>query len=361
MNSLVIGNKTAQVPIIQGGMGVGVSLGRLAGSVAKEGAVGVISSAQVGFYKEDFTKDQARCNVEALKEQITLAKRISEGNGLIGVNIMVALKHYKEHVQASIEAGADLIISGAGLPMDLPKLVEGSEAKIAPIVSTERCVRLIMRSWEKRYNRLPDLVIIEGPKAGGHLGFTKEEAISFPDYDKEICKIIETVNEQANAHHTSIPVIVAGGVFDGNDIDHAFSLGASGVQIASRFVATEECDAALEYKEAYVNARKDQIRIIQSPVGMPGRALNNKFLEIISKGPLKVERCYQCLAHCNPSAIPYCITDALIKAVKGDVENGLIFCGDNVDRIDRIVTVKELINELITQSDRLSYYKCEIA
>ncbi len=347
MRPLKIGKKLAQIPIIQGGMGVGVSLGRLAGAVAKEGAVGIISSAQIGFYKEGFEKDQAKTNLEALKEQITLAKDISEGNGLVGVNVMVALKHYEEHVKASVAAGADLIISGAGLPMKLPEYVEGSDTAIAPIVSTERCTRLILRRWEKSYNRYPDMIVIEGPKAGGHLGFTKEEATSDFDYDSEISAIIETVSNFEKTRNCKIPVIVAGGVFDASDIAHAISLGASGVQMATRFVATEECDASKEYKEAYINATKDQIQIIQSPVGMPGRALKNAFLEHVYEGKQKITKCYQCLAHCNPAEIPYCITDALIKAVRGDVDNGLIFCGDNVDRINKIVSVHELISELV--------------
>lgn len=348
MRPLQIGNKTAQIPIIQGGMGVGVSLGNLAGAVAREGAIGVISSAQIGFYKPDFQTNQAACNLEALQEQITLAKTISKGHGLIGVNVMVALKHYEEHVRTAVAAGADLIICGAGLPLTLPKLAEGSDVKIAPIVSSARCAKLILRQWDKKYHRSPDLVIIEGPKAGGHLGFSKEELTATIDYDAEIRSIIHTVAEHAAEHKLEIPVIVAGGIFDAKDITHAITLGASGVQIASRFVATEECDASPAYKQAYINATKEQIRIIDSPVGMPGRALQNAFLERVSHGACSVTKCYQCLAHCNPAQIPYCITEALIRAVQGDVDNGLIFCGDNVDRINQITTVHDLIQELTT-------------
>lgn len=345
---LIIGDKIAQLPIIQGGMGVGVSLGRLAGAVAKEGGVGIISTAQIGYQNPDFYKDQAGCNLKAIKEQIDLARSLSEGNGLVGVNVMCALKHYKEHVQAAVAAGADLVVCGAGLPMDLPSLVEGSNTKIAPIVSSDRCTKLILRKWKKAYNRLPDLVVIEGPKAGGHLGFTKEEAMSDFNYDEEIVKIIATVKETATAEQVEIPVVVAGGIFDQNDIKHALSLGADGVQMASRFVATYECDASDAYKDAYIKATKEDVKITQSPVGMPGRALNNAFLERITSGKEPVQKCYQCLGKCNPTEISYCITQALINAVKGDVDNGLIFCGANVGRIDKIVSVHELMQELFS-------------
>lgn len=347
MKELRIGNKVAKYPIIQGGMGVGVSRGKLAGAVAKEGGVGIISSAQIGYDMEGFEKDQASCNLKAIEEQIALAKEISEGNGLVGVNVMVALKDYREHVRTAAKAGADVVICGAGLPMDLPELVERYDTKIAPIVSSVRCASLLLRKWKKKYDYLADFVVIEGPKAGGHLGFTKEDAVSIKDFDKEIVAIIQEVNRFGREFEKDIPVIVAGGVFDKKDIEHAFAIGASGVQIASRFVATYECDASDAYKEAYVKATKDDICIIKSPVGMPGRALRNKFIKSVEGSPCSVDKCYQCLAKCNPAKIPYCITKALINAVKGDLEHGLIFCGDNVDRIKKIVSVHDLMAELV--------------
>ena len=349
MKPLVIGDKVAQLPIIQGGMGVGVSLGRLAGAVAKEGGIGIISTAQIGYQDPNFYNDQADCNRKAIREQIALARTLCEGHGLIGVNVMCALKHYKEHVQEAVKAGADLVVCGAGLPMDLPSLVEGSNTKIAPIVSTDRCTNLILRKWKKAYNRLPDLVVIEGPKAGGRLGFTKKEAISDFNYDEEIVKIITTVKETAAQNQVEIPVVIAGGIFDSIDIAHAFSLGADGVQMASRFVATYECDASDAYKEAYIHATEADVKITQSPVGMPGRALNNAFLERITTGKEPIQKCYQCLAKCNPAEIPYCITQALINAVKGDLDNGLIFCGANIGRINKIVSVHELMEELFSE------------
>lgn len=346
MRELVIGEKIAKLPIIQGGMGVGVSRSGLAGAVAKEGGIGIISTAQIGYDYPDFETNQAECNIRAIKEHIKLAKEYSNG-GLVGVNVMVALKHYHEHVQAAVEAGADVVICGAGIPMDLPLYVpKESGTKIAPIVSTDRCAEIILKTWDRKYNRTADFIVVEGPKAGGHLGFTKEEAQNPQNIDEEIKKIIDTANKYGDKYGINIPVIVAGGIFDKADIEHAFELGASGVQMASRFVATYECDASDEYKQAYINAKTDDIVITQSPVGMPGRAINNKFLKMVSEGKMHIDKCYNCLAKCNPAKIPYCITKALINAVRGDIDNGLIFCGANVDKINKIVSVHELMKEL---------------
>lgn len=346
MRPLVIGDKIAARPIIQGGMGVGVSLGRLAGAVAKEGGVGVISSAQIGFYMDGFERNKRECNLKAIEEQVQLARSISEGKGLIGINIMVALADYKEHVKQAVASGVDLIISGAGLPLELPGLVDGSDVKIAPIVSSLRAAQLITKSWMRKYHRLPDLVVIEGPKAGGHLGFKPEQLPDIPDYDEEIKQIIQFVDELAASENTSIPVVVAGGIWDKADIEHAFSLGASGVQMATRFICTDECDADRAYKEAYIRATGEDLRIIKSPVGMPGRAIQNAFLEQLKSQTFPPTKCLGCIANCNPKQIPYCITDRLIRAVKGDVENGLLFSGANVDRLTDIVSVHELMEEL---------------
>lgn len=346
MKELRIGNKVAKVPIIQGGMGVGISRGKLAGAVAKEGGIGIISTAQIGYDKPDFDKNQEACNEEAIREHIAMAKEISNG-GLVGVNVMVALKYYREHVKTAVEAGADVVICGAGLPMDLPELVKGSDTKIAPVVSSARCASLLLKRWQKKYDYIADFIVIEGPKAGGHLGFSKEEVTQEIDFDAEIKEIIRVVREHGEKYNQDIPVVVAGGVYDHEDIEHVFALGADGVQIASRFVATYECDASDAYKQAYLNAKEEDVKIIQSPVGMPGRALYNQFLKDVEKGLVSVKKCYQCLAKCDPANIPYCITKALVDAVKGDVDNGLIFCGANVGRIDKIVSVHDLIQELV--------------
>lgn len=350
LKELRIGDKIAKLPIIQGGMGVGVSLSRLAGAVAKEGGVGIISTAQIGYEEEGFENNQAECNLRAIRKHIQRAKEIACGNGLIGVNIMVALKHYKEHVKAAVAAGADVIISGAGLPMNLPELIgEPCRTKIAPIVSSKRAAGLILKMWAHRYDRTADFIVIEGPKAGGHLGFSNEqlndtESIHF---DREVQEIIACKEEYEAQFHIKIPVIVAGGVYDHEDIVHAMELGADGVQIASRFVATNESDASEAYKQAYVEAAETDVEIIQSPVGMPGRALHNAFIDRLKDARIPIKKCYNCLEKCNPSSVPYCITKALIDAVKGDVENGLVFCGANVGRIHKMTSVHELMQELI--------------
>lgn len=348
LSSLIIGDLVAKVPIIQGGMGVGVSLSSLAGAVAREGAIGVISAAQPGYLEEDFSNNPLTANLRSLGNHIKKAKEISN-NGIIGVNIMCASKNYEEYVKCAIDNGADLIISGAGLPTDLPKLVEGSNIKIAPIVSPPKSASVILKMWDRRYGRAADMVVIEGPKAGGHLGFSNEslEEYKSKNYDKEVLEIIEIVKEYENKYNKKIPVVFAGGVFDRKDIDHYISLGCSGVQMATRFVATEECDADINFKMAYINSKKEDIVIVKSPVGLPGRAINNKFMKDKKLINEKITKCYKCLKKCNMADIPYCITGALVRAVKGDIDNSLVFCGENAYRLNKIITVKELIKELI--------------
>lgn len=348
MNPLKIGDKTARVPLIQGGMGVGISLGNLAGTVAQQGGIGIISTAQIGFREPDFDAHPSEANLRAIRKEMEKARAISP-DGLIGYNIMVALKDYKQHVAAAVEAGADLIISGAGLPTELPGLTAGSPTKIAPIVSTEKSAKVILKYWSRKYHRTADLVVIEGPKAGGHLGFKEEELEHYtPEiYEQEIKKIIETVRGFADEYQTEIPVVIAGGIYDAGDVQRAMALGAEGVQVASRFVTTQECDADIRYKEAYLNASREDIVIVKSPVGMPGRAILNPFMKRVMLGE-KIEHtpCHRCLARCNPAEIPYCITDSLIRAARGDVEEALLFCGADAYRAERMETVKEVIDSL---------------
>ncbi len=347
MKELVIGNLTAKVPIVQGGMGVGISLHRLAAAVARQGGIGVISAAQPGFLEEDFASNVKQRNMEALAREIRLAKEQSDG-GIIGVNIMVALKGYEDFVRCAVEAGADIIISGAGLPMDLPKYAKGSDTKLAPIVSSAKAAKVILSRWAKQQDVTADMVVIEGPKAGGHLGFKADEILDYTDemMDAEIGKILEVVAEFEERYNKKIPVIFGGGVYTREDIDHYLSLGLSGVQMATRFVATEECDADINFKIAYVNAKKEDIQIVKSPVGMPGRAIRNDFIRRTENGRDKIEHCYGCLAKCDPNTIPYCISQALFKAAKGDTDNALLFCGSNAYRVDKITTVKEIFDEL---------------
>lgn len=351
MNALKIGGKTAKVPLIQGGMGVGISLGNLAGSVAAEGGVGIISTAQIGFGEPDFDQNPSTANVRAIQKEMEKARAISP-DGIIGYNIMVALRDYKQHVEAAVKAGADIIISGAGLPTELPGLVKDSNTRIAPIVSTEKSASVILKYWGKKYHRTADLVVIEGPSAGGHLGFKKEELDHYtPEvYEEEVRKIIAVVHSYAEEYEKEIPVVLAGGIYDHADVQRAFSLGADGVQVATRFVTTVECDAHIRYKEAYLNAEKEDIVIVKSPVGMPGRAILNPFMKRVMLGEkIAHTPCHGCLARCNPAEIPYCITDSLVNAAKGEVDDALLFCGARAYRAEHLETVKEVIDSLFGQ------------
>lgn len=346
MKTLKIGELTARIPVIQGGMGVGISLSGLAGSVAACGGVGVISTAQIGYRDPEFKKDPIGTNLRVIGEEIQKAREIAKG-GILGVNIMVATKQYAEYVKAAVKAGIDLIISGAGLPMELPKLVAGSKTKIAPIVSTVKAARVICRFWDHHYQRMPDLVVIEGPKAGGHLGFSREQLEEFTpeSYDQEIRGILAEVKKYADKYGKEIPVVVAGGIFTREDMLHAMELGADGVQMGTRFVTTWECDASEAYKQTYLHAKKEDIVIVDSPVGMPGRAIRNRFLEEKENRREPIKRCYQCIATCNPADTPYCITKALVHAAKGETDEALLFCGENAWRCEKMEHVADIMAE----------------
>ena len=343
---LVIGNLRVRIPVIQGGMGVGVSLSGLAGAVAAAGGVGVISTAQIGFCEPDYDTNPLACNLRAVGKEIKKARQLADG-GVIAVNIMMATQDYEEYVKAAVEAKVDLIISGAGLPMQLPKLVEGSDVKIAPIVSSKNALAVIAKYWKKKFDRLPDLVVIEGPQAGGHLGFTRTQIEEYTEeeYDKEIVKIIELAGEIEAQYDVSIPVVVAGGIYSKEDMEHYLALGANGVQMGTRFVTTVECDASDSYKQAYINATKEDIVIVDSPVGMPGRAIRNEFLERVKNGERFMDKCRRCISTCKPQSSPYCISRALINAVKGNINEGLLFCGSNAYRAKRLETVREIMEE----------------
>ncbi len=340
-----------EAPIFQGGMGVGVSLGGLAGAVAACGGAGTIAAAQIGFREADFEKDPLKANLRAIGKEVKKAREISGGRGLVGINIMTATSHYDEYVKEAVKQDVDFIVSGAGLPMSLPSLTKGSDVRIIPIVSSLRAVSVICKRWLKKENRLPDAVIVEGAQAGGHLGFSAEEAAGASEnkdeYRKEIVSIIDFLRNLGEEHKTYIPVITAGGYNTREDIREQLELGADAVQIATLFVTTEECDASDKYKEAYINCKKEDISIVKSPVGMPGRAIRNEFIRKTEKQRIPPKRCYGCIPTCKPDKTPYCITEALINAVKGDTDNGLIFCGGNAWKANRISTVKEVIDSLV--------------
>ncbi len=343
---LRIGELVAKVPLIQGGMGVGISLSSLAGAVAVEGGIGVISTAQIGYREADFDDDPIGANLRAIGKEIRRAREIA-GGGILGVNIMVATRKYEEYVRAAVEAGIDLIISGAGLPMELPKLVGAAKTKLAPIVSGVKAAQVIMRYWLKKYDRLPDAVIIEGPLAGGHLGFRREQLddIEALDYDGEVRAVIEHVDAFAAEHGVEIPVIMAGGVYTREDMLHYLEMGAEGVQMATRFVTTYECDAPDAYKQAYIDAKKEDIVIVQSPVGMPGRAILNPFIRRAREGRIPHGRCHLCVSTCDPAKTPYCITDALVNAARGNTDEALLFCGANAWRAAGLEHVKDIVEE----------------
>lgn len=355
MKSLTIGNIQAKIPIIQGGMGIGISLSKLAGAVAKEGGIGIISTAQIGFREPDFQTNTKEANLRAIKSEYDKAREISP-DGIIGFNLMVAMRHYEEYVRAAIDAGADLIVSGAGLPTDLPEIAGDSVVKLAPIVSTEKSAKVILKYWDKKYHRIPDLLVIEGPEAGGHLGFDREQLTKFQRqeaYDEEVKSILAVKRQYEEKYGKPIPIALGGGIDSYEKAAHAFSLGADAIQVATRFVTTEECDADVRYKQAYINACKEDIMIVKSPVGMPGRAIKNAMLGRVLQGEKKAPKaCYGCLRKCNPAEIPYCITEALIHAAKGELDEALLFCGANAYKADRIETVKEVIEDLKTLDKR---------
>lgn len=342
---LVIGGLTAVLPLVQGGMGVGVSMAGLASAVANEGGVGVISAALIAStprYREMKLKDE-----DALKLEIKRAKSMSDG--VIGVNIMVAMTRFEKLVKAACEAQADIIFAGAGLPLDLPGLVpEGSQTRLVPIVSSARAARLITSRWMSRHNRLPDAFVLEGPKAGGHLGF-KLEQIEDENFRLEalIPPMRKALDELAEETGHRIPLIAAGGIFDGADIARCLALGADAVQMGTRFVATQECDASHAFKQAYVDVTEEDIVLTQSPVGLPGRALSNRFTRAVALGQHSPIRCrYHCISSCARENSVYCIAGALLTSLEGDEQEGLVFAGANAYRVDRILTVGELITSL---------------
>lgn len=370
---LVIGDLKIEKPVIQGGMGVGISLHRLAGAVAKAGGMGLISTAQIGFREPDFKTNFVEANLRAIRNEFKKAREIAP-EGAIGFNIMVATKHYDMWVKEAVKAGADAIVSGAGLPVSLPEYAEAAyeemkamgkkllrRTKLAPIVSTAKAAMVICKMWDRKYHKVPDFVVVEGPLAGGHLGFSKEQLTRYgadsadvektydqTAYDEEVKAIMKVVKGYEEKYDTHIPVVTAGGIYTHEDVKHQFELGAEGVQVATRFVTTKECDAPDAYKQAYIQASKEDIVITQSPVGMPGRAILNPFLKKIKDGERPAIRaCFQCLEHCDIKTIPYCITRALVNAAEGDEDAALLFCGSNAFRSDRIETVEGVMNALL--------------
>ena len=360
LKPLKIGKWTARIPIIQGGMGVGLSWERLAGSVAREGAVGVVSAVGTGYRFPELVKrdrfgrpigEHNTNSPEALKKIIRMAYDIAGSeDAIIGVNILYAVTNYGELVKAACEAGAKLIITGAGLPLKLPEYAKDyPDVALVPIVSSARALRLIAKTWKKKYNRLPDAVILEGPLSGGHQGFKYEDCFK-PENQLE--NLLPSVLEEAKKWG-DIPVIVAGGVWDKSDIDRFMEMGAAGVQIATRFIATHECDAPEVYKRLLLNAEKEDIILLKSPVGFPLRVVKTPFIERLLNGYNGWKGCVSnCVIPCNhgeeAKKVGFCIADRLGAAYLGDVEEGVFISGANGYRLKEqgIISVKELLERL---------------
>jgi NAD(P)H-dependent flavin oxidoreductase YrpB (nitropropane dioxygenase family) len=356
---MTIGDLESPIPIVQGGMGVGISLSGLASAVANVGGVGVIAGAMIGMREPDIATNPLEANLRALRAEIARARELSRG--ILGVNIMVALTTFSEMTRAAIESRIDIIFAGAGLPLDMPRHLltlceekkEEFKTKLVPIVSSARAASVISKKWLSRFDCLPDAFVVEGPKAGGHLGF-KPEDIDSPEHALErlVPEVTDCVKEFEDKKGRAIPVIAAGGIYSGADIKRFLDLGAAGVQMGTRFVATHECDADDRFKQSYVNARENDVTIIKSPVGMPGRAILNAFIEEMREGAKKPFKCvFKCVSTCEQEKTPYCIAAALLNAMKGNLERGFAFCGANVPRISGIQSVRELIDSLQREFD----------
>ena len=347
MRALQIGDLTIPVPIVQGGMGIGISLSGLASAVANRGGIGIISSVGIGLIGHETHRQYRQRNIDAIRREIKNARE--KTRGVLGVNIMSVITNFKDMVRTSIEEGIDIIFAGAGLPLDLPGyLGSDSKTKLVPIVSSARAASIISKKWKQNYNHLPDAIVVEGPQAGGHLGF-KAEALQDEANKLEhlVDDVLEVTHEIESQYHQKIPVIAAGGIYTGGDMFEFIQRGASAVQLGTRFVATKECDASRVFKKAFVDAGEKDIRIIKSPVGMPGRSLTNVFLNEAEEGKRRPEVCrHHCIKSCNPKTTTYCIADALLNAYNGNMDNGFAFTGVNAPQVKKISTVRKVFRQL---------------
>ncbi|MEN8156945.1 MAG: nitronate monooxygenase family protein [Bacteroidota bacterium] len=347
MKPLNIGDLKIPVPIIQGGMGIGISLSKLSSAVANMGGVGIIATVGIGKIAQKDKLSWKKGDIEGVKREIRKARKLT--TGVLGVNIMTVLTDFSDIVKTSIDEGIDIIFSGAGLPLDLPSyLGKGQKTKLVPIVSSGRAANIITQKWKQNYDYLPDAFVVEGPKAGGHLGFKpnalQDVSNKLENLVDEVVKVAQEIKEKFNKE---VPVIAAGGIFTGKDIHSIMKRGVKGVQLGTRFVATEECDASDKFKQAVVDAKEEDIQIIKSPVGMPGRSIFNNFLQEARDGLRRPAACkFHCIKSCNPKTTLYCIADALFSAYSGNLNNGFAFVGSNAGRVKKISTVKEVFTEL---------------
>jgi nitronate monooxygenase len=360
MNKLKIGNLSVKLPIIQGGMGVCVSLSGLASAVANEGGIGVISAVGIGMLELDYKKNFREANKRALKKQIRKARL--KTNGIIGINIMMAITDFDDLLEVTLREQIDVVFIGAGLPLRKPAkinplLMELTNTKIIPKVSSARAVKLIFQFWSEKYNRIPDAVVLEGPLAGGHIGFKKEE-ISEPGKSlqsilKETLPIIDVFEQK---YGLEIPIIAGGGIYSGKDMWEIMEIGAKGVKMGTRFVTTYECDASIKFKQNYLACSPDDITVIDSPVGLPGRVITNNFVKQIQEGKQKPVNCsWKCLKTCNFRKVQFCIAEALFNAANGDFQNGFSFAGTNAYLANKIVSVKETIKQIKNEYNQVNY------
>ena len=352
LKPLTINGKVVKFPIIQGGMGIRISLNKLTSACMNSGIVATISAAQPGFLSKNFRKNPIGENKKALKIEINKARENSK-NGILGVNLMHAGTHYSEYASFLAKQDIDFIVSGAGLPLDLPEYLEKSNVKGAFIISSGRAAKIMLRSWDRRYQYMPAFIVCEGPLAGGHLGFSKEQ-MDNGDYDsleKIVIDTKEVVKDYEEKYNIKIPIIAGGGIHDGHDMADILKVGADGVQIATRFIATYECDVNESYKQMIIDSKKDDIVTVRSPAGLPGRAISNFLTKTLEKHNLKRHYCVDCLKTCKKRDIPYCITEQLGNGTSGD-NNGLIFTGAKAYLIEKMDHVENIVNDIIRECRR---------
>ena len=343
---LKIGPFELELPIVQGGMGIGISRSNLAAAVSNHGGLGVLSGVQIGYDEPDFENNTVQANLRAMKKHIQKAKEVAKGK-MLGLNLMVAMENYEQYAKAAVEAGIDIIISGAGLPLALPEYTKNTKTMFAPIISSAKAATVLLKHYDRKHQVAPDMIVIEGPEAGGHLGFKPADLEEGNiDLDQIVKEVIEAVKPYAMKYEKHIPIIVGGGIYDGADIAHYLKLGADGVQMATRFIATEECDAHPNFKQAIIDTKEDDIILVKSPVGMPGRAIRNPFSEKYGIKKEKIKKCYRCVIPCNPATTQYCISKALLHAVRGEVEEALLFCGAKAYKVNELTTVERLLKTL---------------
>lgn len=325
LSPMKLGQVHVPIPIFQGALSIGLSMSGLAAAVAKEGGVGVIAASKIGYQEKDFTENPLEANKRVLRREIKTALKLTEGydnRGPIGVNIMWSSKHCREYVETAAEAGAEVIICGAGIPTNLPHYCKDKKIALVPVISSKRAANIIIRNWAKKYNRTPDGFIFQGPLAGGYLG-VKESQIeaATEDFYKNIADIKGELEDL-----TDCPLIVCGGIYDREDAEKAYVYGADGFQIGTRFVTTEECSACDAFKKAYLNCKEKDVTIISSPEGFPGRVIASEYVERIGEDSR-------------------CITQGLINAALGNMDSGLVFCGSKVYKADKIEKVADIFRE----------------